>query len=281
MLKQNKPLVHYACQYFTKDIHPITVDVVGCGGTGSNMLKALVRIHLALRGIGKKGLHVTAWDYDIVSKTNPGRQMFYSSDIGLNKAFVLITRINRAYGTGWESMPISYTRKNTSHHNANIVISCVDKIKTRFDIGKVFWDAPFSQTPDTFHSLYWMDIGNSLNSGQIILGSKIINQPPSEKYQSVKKLRTFDEMFTLDEFPDDQDQGPSCSMREALDNQGLFINSLLSEFAGDMLAKLLIDWIIDSQGLYYNGDLMLISKIKLDGKEKRFPKRIASVRGGD
>jgi PRTRC genetic system ThiF family protein len=80
------------------------ISVYGCGGTGSHVINGLARISHALRALGKEDIHVTAWDDDQVSHDNVGRQAFYDSDVGSNKAKVLIDRVNLYLGRiGWLS----------------------------------------------------------------------------------------------------------------------------------------------------------------------------------
>ena len=85
-------------------IHPqllnrqVQVAVIGAGGTGSQLMNNLVRLHLALIALGHPGgLHVTLWDDDIVSAANVGRQSFYPGDIGSPKASTIVNRINMAF----------------------------------------------------------------------------------------------------------------------------------------------------------------------------------------
>ncbi|MFD2274263.1 ThiF family adenylyltransferase [Undibacterium arcticum] len=70
-------------------IHPrllqqkVRVAVIGAGGTGSQVLNGLVRLHLALLAFGHPGgLDVTLWDDDQVSEANVGRQSFFSRRCG-------------------------------------------------------------------------------------------------------------------------------------------------------------------------------------------------------
>ena len=258
-----KVKAHFGHIYLIQDIRPIFVDVIGCGGTGSNVLRNLARIHAALRRLGKKGLHVNAYDPDTINTTNIGRQNFYPNDLGGNKAVLLIQRINRAFGTSWMGFPSTYNRSN-ARTMGNIIITCIDKVTPRFDIGKTFDLNIWKSQPAEDVALYWMDIGNAQNSGQVVLGSKKIPQPASSKeYITTERLRRFDELFKLESFPEDQDNGPSCSTLQALNNQGLFINSIMAELACDLIWKLFFDHLIDYQGVYYNGDSMLISKIPI------------------
>ena len=102
----------------------ISINVIGAGGTGSYVISNLARINKVLTMLGRPGFHVTAFDTDIVSKYNVGRSLFSEADIGYNKAQVLIQRINRFFGYEWD-----YSEQDSYH--SNILISCVDNVKTR------------------------------------------------------------------------------------------------------------------------------------------------------
>ena len=82
------------------------VLVVGAGGTGSAIVMGLPYLHQAMRAWGHGyGLEVTLMDGDTVSETNCARQPFSWSDVGQNKATVLINRINLFWGTKWSAQP--------------------------------------------------------------------------------------------------------------------------------------------------------------------------------
>ena len=79
---------------------PVRILVVGAGGTGSAIVMGLPYLHQAMRAWGHAyGLEVTLMDGDMVSETNCVRQPFSWSDVGQNKATVLINRINLFWGT--------------------------------------------------------------------------------------------------------------------------------------------------------------------------------------
>ena len=58
-------------KYLLDPQHPVTVALIGAGGTGSQVLSCLVRIDMALSGLGHPGLHVTVYDPDRVTATTP------------------------------------------------------------------------------------------------------------------------------------------------------------------------------------------------------------------
>ena len=106
-------------------IHPVHVDLIGCGGTGSLVLSGLVRLHLAMKSLGHPyGLEVTAWDPDRVSQSNIGRQLYVESEVGLFKSDCLINRCNMHFGLAWKAEARKfYTKAYYPAHS--IIISCV------------------------------------------------------------------------------------------------------------------------------------------------------------
>ncbi|MEO9849240.1 MAG: PRTRC system ThiF family protein [Reichenbachiella sp.] len=263
-----KPLMHYTPEYFREAVHPITIALAGCGGTGSNMLTQLAKIHVSMVAMGLPGLMVYAYDDDVVSEANRGRQLFGTGDIGRNKSIVLIERINRFFSLDWEAFPVKFGLYD-KQPASNITISCVDTVRSREMIQETLkqqnadksdWREDYS-TP-----YYWMDLGNAKKTGQIILGTvpDAIKQPRMRKTKAIKKLLTVFEMFPdLKKYENKRDQGPSCSMAEALGKQDLFINSIMAQYAGQMLWDFLKDDQIGYQGLFINLENHLNSPIPL------------------
>ena len=247
--KTGLPRVHFVDKYIVNPVHGITIDLVGAGGNGSQMLSALARINAALTSLGKKGLHVRVFDPDKVDAANIGRQLFSPMDIGQNKADCLVSRFNRFYGTGWESFPQKYD--DTEKRTSNIVISCVDNVKTRTYIASRFKKAAARKYNPESSTYYWLDLGNGRDFGQAILGSGKIEQPKSKKFRTVGHLPTVDEEFDLSTISE-KDSGPSCSLAEALSKQDLFINSSLVQIAGSLLWELFRNPVLDYRGIYLN-----------------------------
>src|SRR5277367_6930168 len=82
----------------------VRVLVVGAGGTGSSIVMGLPYLDQAMRVWSHRyGIDVAMMDADTVSETNCVRQPFSASDIGQNKATVLINRINMFWGTKWSA----------------------------------------------------------------------------------------------------------------------------------------------------------------------------------
>ena len=95
--------IHFTDKYLLSPYHPITVLVAGAGGTGSQVITSLARMSVALQALGHPGLHLTAFDPDTVTEANIGRQLFSETELGLNKATALVTRVNRFFGYAWEA----------------------------------------------------------------------------------------------------------------------------------------------------------------------------------
>lgn len=217
--------VHFTDSYLINPQHPVTIHLIGAGGTGSQVLEALARMDAALIRLGHPGLYVTVFDADEVSESNIGRQLFSPADIGLNKAICLVTRTNQFFGLDWEAVPEMYSDDAPS---ANITISCVDNVKSRLVIYQHLKQV--NHISDVYESpLYWLDFGNTQQTGQVILGTvKPVKQPKKAKYPTQATLPTLCDMFDLTQV-DEQNSGPSCSVTEALRKQDLFINSTLAQ----------------------------------------------------
>ena len=221
--------VHYIDNYLINPQHPVTVNLIGAGGTGSQVLTCLARLDTALRGLGHPGLFITVYDSDIVTEANIGRQLFSPSDIGLNKAQCLVTRINNFFGNDWKAIPDIYPTimKDTRRENlANITITCTDNIKSRLDLWNILKAVPISEYRSHETPLYWMDFGNTQDTGQVILGTvpKKIRQPASKLYETVESLKVITRYVKYEKVKE-KDSGPSCSLAEALEKQDLFIES--------------------------------------------------------
>ena len=154
------PLRHYVHPSIVSGRRPIDIALIGAGGTGSQVLSGLARMNQALKALGSPGLHVRVFDGDSVSPSNVGRQLFSPSDVGKNKAVVLVTRLNMFFGTNWEAYAFNVSKG--LRLPGGIMISAVDNVEARYlvrDIGK------------NSRIVYWVDTGNTANTGQVVLGT--------------------------------------------------------------------------------------------------------------
>ncbi len=230
----------------------ISVHLIGCGGNGSAVLFGLPYLHHALLAWGRsEGMEVTVMDGDVVSPTNCVRQPFGAGDVGHNKAFLLINRVNLFHNLNWKS-DARFFDKDThpatrSHGTATVdlVISCVDTRSARRELHGAFnsKDGPWSKVR------YWLDLGNGSSSGQFVLG-----QPKNDvNRQSKTRLRTVTELFpSIMDTAAGEGKLPSCSAAEALDRQEPFINNVLATSALAMITRLFRYGSLDHHGAFYN-----------------------------
>ena len=103
MMNITKPTVHFVDNDLLNPTNPISVNLIGAGGTGSKVLTALAEMNHSLIELRHAGLQVRLWDDDIITSANLGRQRFAESETGLYKSVALINRVNRFFGTSWKS----------------------------------------------------------------------------------------------------------------------------------------------------------------------------------
>lgn len=250
------PSIHFTDNYLLHPYNPITVNLIGAGGTGSQMLTALARMNHSLIALGHVGLKVTLYDDDKISQANLGRQLFAECEIGLSKSVALINRVNRFFGTDWKAITKKFgskTLKNAADKGAaNISISCVDTVAARYEIAHVLKElACINNIRDKV--LYWMDCGNAQFTGQVILSTlSEIKQPASKQFSPVGSLPLVTEEFKplLDQQVDNNE--PSCSLAEALEKQDLYINSTIANLAGSLLWQLFREGMVANRGFFVN-----------------------------
>lgn len=195
------------------------VVVVGCGGNGSIFVSHLCRIWNAWVALGGDPFDITLIDPDDVSEANLSRQCFCEADIGRPKALVLAQRASAFFGISAINPMVGRFNMNSYELTNAVVVGCVDNIAARKQIAR----ATKGGEPDS--GAYWLDLGNSDHSGQVVLGGH--------------GLPT-----VLDLYPDlikakDKKSAPSCSAAESLERQDLFINPLVATLAGNLLWKLM------------------------------------------
>ena len=253
-----KTKVHFTDNTLINPTNPVTVNLIGAGGTGSQVLTALARMNHALMELNHAGLSVRLWDDDIISEANLGRQLFAESELGLYKSVALINRANRFFGTNWKAETQKFEKddlgKLQSNMKSEIYISCVDSVKSRFDIAKILNELKIDKSYYRNQCKYWMDFGNSQFTGQVLLSTiGNIKQPNSEKYKTVENLpfitEEFGDLLKVSELEDDT---PSCSLAEALEKQDLFINSVLAQMGSSLFWNLFRNGLTENRGFFLN-----------------------------
>jgi len=256
-MNTEKMKVHFTDSDLINATNPVSVNLIGAGGTGSKVLTALLEMNHSLIALGHAGLHVRLWDDDRVTEANLGRQRFAGCETGLYKSVALINRANRWSGTNWKAETRKFERDSLGrlpkHAGASIFITCVDSVEARFEIadllktlnnGRYYINRP----------RYWLDYGNSQHTGQVILSTiGSIRQPQSEKYETVASLplvtEEFGELLKQSEATDDT---PSCSLAEALERQDLYINASLAQMGSSLLWSLFRNGLTEYKGFFLN-----------------------------
>lgn len=221
----------------------LKIAVVGVGGTGGEVMDALTRLDFGLKALGHpKGIHVTAFDADIVEPHNIGRQRFSESDVGHYKSIALTHRINMFYGTDWDAEPNFFEPTMNNVESFDLIIGCVDKASFRVELGQL------AQKNHTSHSpVLWLDMGNGQHSGQCVLGHIVTSHNDTFRLPTV-----FDLYPDLANPQHDNDDAPRCSLAEALtgkNGQDLFINGTLATYSMNIIWQLLTKGELDHHGM--------------------------------
>ena len=215
------------------------VQLVGAGGTGSALFVKLVNLHHTLLAFGHPGLHVTVYDADTVSESNLVRSSFFPTDVGLNKAAVLVNRVNLSYGLEWQAVP---EKVETLERGADLLLCCVDNRAARAQLAEALATGR--------HSFYYVaDCGNLDRAGQVVLG-----QPGAYHVRGGQiRLPTAYDLFpalTDTTLPDDD--APSCGTVEALEKQDLYVNDTLAVTLANLLWRLYRDGCLSYHGAFVN-----------------------------
>ncbi|UOE52549.1 PRTRC system ThiF family protein [Mucilaginibacter sp. SMC90] len=248
--------VHIVQKELLQPYNPIAVNLIGAGGTGSQMLTALARMSQALNGLNHPGFMVTLFDDDTVQAPNLARQLFTTGELGQFKSVALINRVNRFFGLNWKAVTERYDKDYCSIAKgmAPLTISCVDTVKARFEIADILDIYKKNTAGHRDKPLYWMDFGNSKETGQVLLSTiGDIKQPSSKQFSPTANLP-----YVTDEYKDlliaseQTDNTPSCSLAEALAKQDLFINSALANLGASLLWQMFREGILYHKGFFLN-----------------------------
>ncbi|SEO79079.1 PRTRC system ThiF family protein [Mucilaginibacter sp. OK283] len=251
-----KPAVHIVEKELLQPYNPVSINLIGAGGTGSQLLTALGRMNHALIALNHPGLMVTVFDDDKVDRANLGRQLFTTAELGLYKSVALVNRINRFFGTNWKAVAEKYDKDYCSLEKgvAIITLSCVDTVNARFEIAEILETYHRHMPNHRNRPVYWMDFGNSRDTGQVLIATVgAVKQPESKKYNPVGKLPLVTEEFKELLISSEQaDNTPSCSLAEALTKQDLFINSALANLGASLLWSLFREGMLFNRGFFLN-----------------------------
>ncbi|GET37713.1 ThiF family adenylyltransferase [Microseira wollei] len=224
---------------------------VGCGGTGGFLAPMLARLIFALEkvGINASGILV---DFDNVETVNVPRQNFCEADISFNKADVLATRYNLAYGIklGAIASPFNATIVKRQYSKLIIVIGCVDNATARSELAKSL-EPDFYYDSSQLPQVWWLDCGNfgeGIPAGQVLLGStnqfdpqKAFNNPTNPNFCINLPSPILQHPELLVSQPEELSTPHICCAEIAKRNaQSLFINQRVAAEAIEMLSQLVL-----------------------------------------
>lgn len=222
----------------------LKIAVVGVGGTGGEVMDALTRLDFGLKALGHPyGIHVTAFDADIVESHNIGRQRFSESDVGQYKSIALTHRINMFYGTDWEAEPAFFEPTKDTVSKFDLIIGCVDKAAFRVELGQLAAEGLSHHSP-----ILWLDMGNGKHAGQCVLGHVVQGNQEALRLPNVFDL--YPDLANPEH--DSDDSAPRCSLAEALtgeNGQDLFINATLASYSMNIIWQLFTKGEIDHHGI--------------------------------
>jgi PRTRC genetic system ThiF family protein len=222
--------------------NPISIVLVGVGGTGSHMLNRLAVLNDNLIKLGYPGIELVAFDPDIVTKTNVGRQTFTYDDVDYPKVFAMIERINEQYGFSWEGRQKKFDWNDLEYliNHQGFLISCVDNVDTRKNIYRDYFNNNIVRF--TSRVPYWIDVGNGDFYGQIVMGCNITNND----------LPNIIEVFPkLDDYQDHKTSS-GCSTMDAILKQSLYINDIMATLTANMLKEFIINMYIEYSMMFIN-----------------------------
>lgn len=233
----------------------ITVLLLGCGGTGSEVLSGLAKLHYVMRATGHpEGLHVVVVDGDTVSPSNIGRQPFCQSDIGLHKSLALTQRYNLHYGLRWEAHP-GYLKdaKQLLNKDFDLILTCVDTAAIRVQLAKTLRDSYGDR------NTLWVDFGNSATTAQVVLGHATKYAPEEGGLRLPNVYDLYPELETVKD-----DQGPSCSVAEALKHQDLMVNRFTADCGLQLINRVFRHGSIDYHGAFIDVGRLSIQPMRID-----------------
>ena len=218
-------------------VEEISITLVGCGGTGSWLAPAVVRVGKHLIEEQDREVKINFIDPDMVEKKNIYRQNFCEAEIGLNKAASLAQRYGLAWGVPISVFPEAFNSRqlNGWGSSLSIIIGCVDNASARKAI---------ADSITSYRNRFWLDCGNEHSSGQVLLGCGNKKMPednfrlpdfcswlpsPAVQHPDLLESRQSDEQVSL-----------SCAEIMLQDSQGMAINQRMAAEAADYLVRMLI-----------------------------------------
>lgn len=221
------------------------IVLVGCGGTGSFLALHLARLVYHARAIRK--IQLTFVDPDTVEEKNIGRQNFAPAEVGQPKATTLAVRYSLAFGLSikYLAQPCAQLHMYTSPDNATIIVGAVDNAPARQSILSAAGNL----------GAWWLDCGNNLQSGQVLLGNSNTSCPVISPLGFCSHLPMPSVLHPeLLDIIDPDENGLSCADLVQQDAQSLMINQAMAAWAAQYLYRLVVTQDLDIYATYLDLD---------------------------
>jgi PRTRC genetic system ThiF family protein len=222
---------------------PVTVVLVGGGGTGSYMAMHTGRLLVALTERGTPARAVL-FDHDRVEPKNVGRQLFCRAEVGRDKAAALAFRYGAAWGLDFSARAERFKASSLKRDQDELVVlvGCVDNAAARREMAHALTTNMPGRAPD----VWWLDCGNHADAGQVLLGSAVTHEQMRGAFTSASLCSAL---------PAPSVQSPellvptkaeraakrmSCAELAAANLQSLNVNARVAAEASDMLTRLLL-----------------------------------------
>ena len=212
------------------------IIIVGCGGTGGNLIKELGRF---LYGTSiRNSCSILLIDGDLVEKQNVSRQPFLPEDVGRKKAAVMAEILQEAF-----QITCSYYPEYLNHayelekfekeDYVTILIGCVDNHACRKVLHAYFQKSI---------SCFYLDSANEYSIGEVVVGARIAG---SEIFPD--RVYYFPEILQDQSVPRSEE---SCQQMNVRQPQHLVTNL----FAANLLLKCVVEILSEQEwngGIYY------------------------------
>ncbi|MCA1553931.1 MAG: ThiF family adenylyltransferase [Chloroflexi bacterium] len=227
------PSYRDAVPLLLKSTRRVRLLLVGCGGTGSWLAPDLVRLARAFAR-DERPIELTFVDPDVVEARNVLRQNFCAAELGRAKAQTLALRYGAAWGVEMRAVMDYFdpTSAPPDWDTLVLLIGCVDNAPARRMMAERLKHN--GEVPQ----LWWLDLGNDRDSGQVLLGSAW----QYEQFGEAFKGQTFCQCLpapslqepALLEAQPERAVDASCAAQEA---QSLTINKRLAAEAADYVCR--------------------------------------------
>lgn len=225
--------------------------LVGCGGTGSWLAPSIARLASTLAESGRE-VSVSFIDDDRVEVGNIPRQNFVRAEVGLHKSVALAVRFSAAWNVEIAAVTEKFNRallqedvgmgmRAQRYDALTIIIGCVDNARARRSIHAALSACNFEGLQQAY---WWLDCGNSKESGQVLLGSAPTPEHLRESFKTRKLCRSLPspgliapELLKARK-EENAAKRMSCAELMALNMQSMMINQQVAGFAAEYLFRL-------------------------------------------